>query len=268
MNTVGEILKEERNFKNISIFQVSQELKISKFFLEKLENDEVVQDYNVVFYIGHLRSYCKFLGLDENLLISNFKTQISFKKNDISDKIVKPNFDGNFLLFNKVYPVSIIIIIFTSFYFLFIKEKNQPQEYALVPDLPESYIPIIEKAELIVIEEKLNKKDTAMELKNESFSNSSVIASDNIIQSDINDTITLRLLNPTWIQIRDSSNEIILSKMMDKDEEFKYDLKLYYNITSGNAGNILVLINEKVRGKIGKFGEIIDSFIVDKSFNN
>ena len=91
MNTVGEILKEERNFKNISIFQVSQELKISKFILEKLENDEVVQDYNVVFYIGHLRSYCKFLGLDENLLISNFKTQISFKKNDISDKIVKPN---------------------------------------------------------------------------------------------------------------------------------------------------------------------------------
>ena len=63
-------------------------------------------------------------------------------------------------------------------------------------------------------------------------------------------------------------NNIVLSKLMDKDEEFSYELKLNYNITAGNAGNILVLIDGDVRGKIGKYGDIIDSFVLFKDFTN
>ena len=54
---------------------------------------------------------------------------------------------------------------------------------------------------------------------------------------------------------------------MDKDEEFSYDLDLEYNITAGNAGNILVIINNDVRGKVGKYGEIVDSLTIDNNFN-
>ena len=41
-----------------------------------------------------------------------------------------------------------------------------------------------------------------------------------------------------------------------------------YNITAGNAGNILVIIDGDVRGKIGKYGDILDSFILYKDFTN
>ena len=79
---------------------------------------------------------------------------------------------------------------------------------------------------------------------------------------------TLKILNPTWLQLRDISNNIVLSKLMDKDEEFSYKLNLGYNITAGNAGNILVLIDGEVKGKIGKYGDILDSFILHKDFTN
>ena len=79
---------------------------------------------------------------------------------------------------------------------------------------------------------------------------------------------TLKILNPTWLQLRDEENNIVLSKLMDKDEEFSYELKLNYNITAGNAGNILVLIDDEVRGKIGKYGDILDSFVLYKDFTN
>ena len=85
---------------------------------------------------------------------------------------------------------------------------------------------------------------------------------------DVTTVATLKMLNPTWLQLRDESNNIILSKLMDKDEEFSYELKLNYNITAGNAGNILVLIDGEVRGKIGKFGDILDSFVLFKDFTN
>ena len=103
--------------------------------------------------------------------------------------------------------------------------------------------------------------------KSDLINNSSAIAS---IEFDENVTTvaTLKMLNPTWLQLRDEENNIVLSKLMDKDEEFSYELKLNYNITAGNAGNILVLIDDEVRGKIGKYGDILDSFVLYKDFTN
>ena len=37
---------------------------------------------------------------------------------------------------------------------------------------------------------------------------------------------------------------------------------------TGNAGNILVLINGNIRGKVGKKGEVIDSLVINSDFNN
>ena len=47
-----------------------------------------------------------------------------------------------------------------------------------------------------------------------------------------------------------------------------YESKLNYSITSGNAGNILLLINQKVIGKVGKKGQVVDSFVVSSDFIN
>ncbi len=45
-------------------------------------------------------------------------------------------------------------------------------------------------------------------------------------------------------------------------------LSLNYRITAGIAGNILVIINSDVRGKIGKYGDVVDSLIIESDFNN
>ena len=80
--------------------------------------------------------------------------------------------------------------------------------------------------------------------------------------------LTLKIINPTWLQLRDQDNQIILSKLMNKNEEFSYRSNLNYSITSGNAGNILVLIDNNVKGRIGDVGEVVDSFVIDKNFKN
>ena len=55
---------------------------------------------------------------------------------------------------------------------------------------------------------------------------------------------------------------------MNKSDEYSYESDLKYSITSGNAGHILVLINQKVRGKIGKKGQVVDSLVLDNNFKN
>ena len=80
--------------------------------------------------------------------------------------------------------------------------------------------------------------------------------------------ITLKFLNPTWIQLRDTEDRIVISQLMTENDEYSYDIKLNYNLTAGNAGNILVSINGEVKGKVGKKGEVIDSLVISSDFNN
>ena len=57
-------------------------------------------------------------------------------------------------------------------------------------------------------------------------------------------------------------------KMSNKNEEYSYFVNDNYALTSGNAGNVLVLLDGKIRGKIGKKGEIVESLIISSEFGN
>ena len=262
MKTVGHILSTRRNSKNLSISDISIELKISKSIIFDLENDNILNDTDIIFNIGHLRSYSNFLELDTDRIIEKFKNEISFNIKE-EKKNITPIVENNFFKIEKFFAASIMLIIFTSFYFLFIEQNDNEIKYALIPDIPESLEPIVEKAN--TFNDNLSQNSDIN--SNSSINYSSAVASIEF-DDDLSTVATLKMLNPTWLQIRDEKNNIVLSKLMDKDEEFSYELKLNYNITAGNAGNILVLIDGDVKGKIGKYGDIIDSFILYKDFTN
>ena len=269
MDSIGQKLKKTRKLKNLKISDVSKELRISDEILKNFETDNIKDDINTVFLIGHLRSYCGFLCLDQTEILRQFKdSQIRTDKLDL--EIKRPVDDKSFLFSNKLISFALIITIFSSFYFLFIEVDKPKREYALIPDLPENYIATIEKANVtssskIIINEK-NENDNLAKLDTTPNS-SSAIAS--VPKNEENKSIiTLKFLDDTWIQLRDVNDEIILSQLMNKNDEYSYDVDLNYSITSGNAGHIMVLINQKVRGKIGKKGEVVDSLVLNKEFTN
>ena len=269
MDSIGQKLKKIRKLKNLKISDVSKELRISEEILKNFETDNIQDDINIVFLIGHLRSYCGFLGLDQTEILRQFKdSQIRTDKLDI--EIKRPVDDKNFLFSNKLISFALIITIFSSFYFLFIEVDKPKREYALIPDLPENYIATIEKANVtssskIKINEK-NENDNLAKLDTTPNS-SSAIAS--VPKNEENKSIiTLKFLDDTWIQLRDVNDEIVLSQLMNKNDEYSYDVDLNYSITSGNAGHIMVLIDQTVRGKIGKKGEVVDSLVLNKEFIN
>ena len=261
MKTVGQILLIARNSKNLSISEISIELKISKSIIIDLENDNIKNNPDIIFNIGHLRSYSNFLELDTDTIIKKFKDQVSFNIKE-EKKNITPIVENNFFKIEKFFAASIILVVFTSFYFLFVDQNDNEINFALIPDIPESLEPIVEKANTFD-----NLSQSSDIKKSDLINNSSAIASIEFDES-LTTVATLKILNPTWLQLRDEENNIVLSKLMDKDEEFSYELKLNYNITAGNAGNILVLIDDEVRGKIGKYGDILDSFVLYKDFTN
>ena len=145
MKTVGQILSIERNSKNLSINDIAIELKISKSIIIDLENDNIKNNSDIVFNIGHLRSYSNFLELDTDTIIQKFKDEISFNIKE-DKKNITPIVENNFFKIEKFFAASIIMVVFTSFYFLFVDQNDNEINFALIPDIPESLEPIVEKA--------------------------------------------------------------------------------------------------------------------------
>ena len=270
MKLVGQILKKNREAKKYTLLDISNELKISEEILRNIENSQFQDNIDIVFIIGHLRSYSSFLNLDYIDLVTQFKKE-QFPENKKKYEIERPVFQNKFFLLNKIFSFSLIIVIFSTFYILFIKSDNPSREYAIIPDLPENYISIVEKANINNFAEtkkiKINEEINFAKIEINSNSSSAIASTP---QKDNKNSliITLKLLDDAWVQLRDKNDEIIFSQLMNKNDEYSYDLDTNYSITSGNAGHILVLIDEKVRGKIGKKGEVVDSLVLNKDFNN
>jgi len=282
METVGQSLKSARENQKISLKTVSQDLKIAQSFLRDIEHNQFPSYISAVFLIGHIRSYAKYLDLDEELLIENFKIQTLFENNNLNNKIRRPNKPIMQFSFFKTLSFVSIAIISSSFYLLFIQSNDLQPEYAMTPNIPENIESSLEEFEIrLSLENKLSVNeidDTShiiadssqiIEDKDTMLSSTSVIASLPITNEENQDdkTVTLRFLNPTWIQLRDSNDNIIISKLMTEKEEYSYKISENLNLTGGNAGNIIILLDGVVKGKAGKIGEVIDSLIIDNHFN-
>ena len=280
MKFVGEYLKSIRHKNKIKLKSVSDELKISVYLLENIEKDYFPDYLDKVFLIGHIQSYAKYLSLDCNEIVQNFKIQTSYYDTYSKKEISKPIEIIKLFSFPRAISYFSVIIFASGFYFLFIKANDIQSEYAMTPEVPENLISKLEKIEMNIALSKItnnknqDKIDTRQQkiLENQSdmfLSSSSVVASlpkeKNI--KKLNENITLKFLNPTWIQLRDEKDEIIFSKLMDKGDEYSYKISDNYTLTAGNAGNIIIFINSLVIGKAGKTGEVIDSLIINKYFN-
>ena len=105
MEFIGKHLKSKRTEKKISLKKISKELMISENLLKDIESDDFPKYLSTVYLIGHIRSYSKFLNLDDNLVVENFKIQVSYNRINVSKEISKPikSIKYIFILWNNVF---------------------------------------------------------------------------------------------------------------------------------------------------------------------
>tara|TARA_Y100001970_G_scaffold280448_1_gene389454 strand:- start:525 stop:1373 length:849 start_codon:yes stop_codon:yes gene_type:complete len=281
MEFIGEYIKKVRIKKNLKLSYISKELNISHEILRLIEEDNFPNYIDPVYLIGHVRSYAKFLDLNAKEIIENFKIQTSFNKNDNIKEVSKPIKSDSPFSIPKSLAASSIIIVSSIFYFVFFNQSNFEKNFAITPDIPENLTAKIELEEMniILLQNKKNiqtnnnnKKESLLKInpinKQEKNSVSSAIASTPDKNStSIDRIITLKFIDSTWIQLRDKKDNIIFSKLMNQNDEYSYNLSKNFNLTAGNAGNIIVSIDGVVKGKVGKLGEVVESLIIDSNFN-
>jgi transcriptional regulator with XRE-family HTH domain len=85
MLTIGEILKKEREGKNLTLEEIEKLTKIRKKNLEAIEKNDWRKFPSKTYIVGIIKSYGKFLQLNEDKLIAFFRRQYE-KKEEIKFK--------------------------------------------------------------------------------------------------------------------------------------------------------------------------------------
>ena len=279
--SIGEYLKNVRTKRNITLETISKELNISYSYLVEIEKDNFFKTPGGVYTIGFIRAYSKYLGLNSSELIKEYKAQISESEIIKPIELQKPL--NSYYSPYKIASFFTVILVSLVFYKLFISEYNSQPEYALTPDLPENLETKIEENDVKIALSNLKNKQTNREIINNQIDNTDLLTNtinefkNNTIfalaskpkeldKNDLKNLISISVIKPTWIQLIDSDKNIIISQLMEINDLYNYSIKDNFLLTTGNAGNVVVSIGDKVMGKLGKQGEVLDSIIISPEY--
>jgi cytoskeletal protein RodZ len=70
---LGESLRKERELRGITLEEISAQTRVNIRFLEAIEHDDLSALPAKAFAKGFLRSYARAVGLDEDLVLTNFE---------------------------------------------------------------------------------------------------------------------------------------------------------------------------------------------------
>lgn len=113
MLTIGEILMKERKERNITLEELEKITKIRKKNLEAVEKNDWKKFPSKTYIVGIIKTYGKFLNLNEDKLIAFFRRQYE-KKEDIrfKERISKTHLTPQT---KKIFKLSILLIFFLFF---------------------------------------------------------------------------------------------------------------------------------------------------------
>ena len=83
MASIGEQLKQIREDKNISLEEVANATKISKRYLQAIEEGNYSLIPGQTYVIGIIRNYARYLGLDPNPIVEQYSKLILPNDDDI-----------------------------------------------------------------------------------------------------------------------------------------------------------------------------------------
>ena len=240
-------LKIARESKNISIEEVSNLLKININILKNLENGKFHELANDVFIRGHIRTYLKWLGMDPSILVyisdstaeTNLETKINIKNTLHTLKLSK-------------FYISIIALILFVLIILFYKNMNK-----IETSIYENTLEVQEDLKESTID------NSELEKKPEAIIASKVKPNEELkkVAIPINTTEEIKFIyisanTDSWIEIQKNNLEILVSKVLKKDEKIKILYEKGLILVTGNAGGIIIQINDKTINNIGMPGEV------------
>ncbi len=228
---LGEIFKQVRAERKITISQVESEIKVRRKFLEAIENEEFSQIPNIVVARGFIKLYSDFLGLDSKKLLQKFQEAIRDDKNlQKSDKaqwvLLDSSRTAGILSFKFAAPIFSIILIAFILYFGVSHFKNS---LSVSIRTSETFI----KTEMDVPRAVVTQPESEKVLLSADF------------------------VDRTWVSVELDGKEAFTG-VVGRGQKMFWEADKKIKIKAGNGGGVKVAVNERPLGLLGAKGSVIE----------
>ncbi len=262
--SVGFILREARNAKNLSLEQVSKDTKIHIKILKSIEADDL-QSLGLVYLKSFVRIYAEYLGLKKEEVIERLEavcepTQNSLRKIKIPSatpvqQFRIPNIDIRKVI---IFVVSVSLVIGIVKFVVHRKTKKQVTK---VTDSKKAELkrPVLEINEAAVTVKKVVKpvKKTKSEVSAKTVSSTVVQETEKIV-------LTIKAKYKSWLQVK-IDGKTVFQGALAKGSAETWSAKENIELSLGDAGAFQLEFNGRLLEKIGRPGQTLKHVVLNKS---
>lgn len=227
IESLGSHLKREREFRKISLREVSKNTRVREHLLRAIEEDRYDLLPSPTYVKGFLLAYAKYIGLDPNDILLRYESVL--KGEPLIRAEVPPEKRG---LWNTK-PVwiigGVILVSLIASYFLFLRPSESPIESIPVKQEAEGAPPSGPSPE---------------------------IAMPTAVQEEEPFSLQLKAVEETWVSIRvDGQPEKEITFKPGEGSSYRASSRIHLIV--GNAGGLDLIFNGRPLERFGKSGEVI-----------
>jgi cytoskeleton protein RodZ len=270
MASFGENLRREREMRGVSLQEISSATKISVRFLQALEDEQFDRIPGGVFTRGFIRAYAKYLGLDEDQVLAEYRLTVpSSAEFDLSRLTMgKPDTRSNRAR-GPAGALLLAAVLLGGGYFLhrYSRRASEPQVSPVPVAAPASNPaggPSSNSSSLPVAEPT---KVESAPVPEASGSGQAQQASAQAAAAGIEETpstaslpvdgliLQIAATEQAWVAI-EADHKTVLQRVLDVGEVRSVRARESVDVTTGNALGIVLTLNGETLQPLGRRGEV------------
>ncbi len=280
-DTVGDELRRARMTQGLEIGAVANRLNIKDGYIVALENNDYTSFPAIVYGIGFLRTYAKFLGLDGDPLIERFKNETNHLKTPDNEMPIPVK--HNVLPSKKTIVICLALLIGLWGIWYGVTNWNDksetttvsPTELIVTPTVPEPIVTApIESDTMLNQSMELAPAELNIVLPVENPTIEGIL--DRVVNTENADKVTAEQVNiagqkygseqhadivlvakdRVWMEVKENG-KVIFNRILAKgDGYFVPADKTGLIMSTGNAQGLEVYVNGQLRGLVSQTGTV------------
>jgi cytoskeleton protein RodZ len=242
MSQIGEELERARLERGLSLHDVEDATKIRVKYLAALEGEDFDSLPGRVYVIGFLRTYGKFLGLDDEMLVSQYKEKYGTKTTYVEEETAPPKprrKNSNKLLMVLLF-CAVLLVAGAAVLF-----NNPNPDTPSAPNNSEIETPSNDSANPNKPAENIEEESPVTPPKNQEEQEQVVTVTVNVKEASC------------WLDVRiDGKNNFRGTLIAVESRTFTGDNLI--KIRFGNAGTVEVVTNQGTEYPVGRPGQVVD----------
>ena len=229
---IGTRLRHKREALGLSIGEIAEMTHLRPDYLRNIEILNIADLPSIGYVLGFVRSYAKALGMDSNNAVADYKLDVAAPEN------LGMRDEPHFVPKRKIQlPKGFVPALMTVGFAVMmgVWYGVQTETLAAGEDIPEYSAHDVQSVALPITDEKL---------------------------------VTLRAIAPSWVQVKDASGTVLVSRIFVKGETWQGPKDSGYRISVRDAGAIEVFYGDINRGVLGVRGQARDNIEIKQSLSD